>query len=146
MFTGDALFIEDYGTGRVDFPRGSADALYTSVHDRLYALPEATRVFPAHDYQPNKRALRWETTIGKSKEANIQLRAATSREEFAKLRQERDATLTTPRLLYQSVQVNIDGGRLPRAHANGRRYLITPLDTMRATADDGTPQMPGAQG
>lgn len=127
VFTGDALFVEDSGTGRCDFPSGSADALYTSVHERLYGLPDATRVFVGHDYQPNGRGLRYETTIGHSKEANIQLRANTTREEFVQKRQQRDATLAAPRLLYPSVQVNIDAGRLPKPHANGRRYLTIPV-------------------
>jgi len=127
VFTGDALFIEDYGTGRCDFPSGSADALYTSVHERLYALPDATRVFVGHDYQPGGRALRWETSIGASKESNVQLRSSTSRADFVKRRTERDATLTPPRLLFPSVQVNIDAGRLPKPHANGVRYLTIPL-------------------
>jgi glyoxylase-like metal-dependent hydrolase (beta-lactamase superfamily II) len=139
VFTGDALFIEDYGTGRCDFPHGSGDALYTSVHERLYKLPDATRVFVGHDYQPNGRALRWETTIGASKESNVQLRASTTREEFVKRRTERDAKLAAPRLLFQSVQVNIDAGRLPKPHANGRRYLTIPLDMKKTTDDDGTP-------
>lgn len=139
VFTGDALFIEDYGTGRCDFPSGSADALYTSVHERLYALPDATRVFVGHDYQPNGRALRYETTIGASKESNIQLRASTSRADFVKQRTARDATLSAPRLLFQSVQVNIDAGRLPKAHANGKRYLTIPLDMKKTTRDDGSP-------
>jgi glyoxylase-like metal-dependent hydrolase (beta-lactamase superfamily II) len=136
-FTGDALFIEDYGTGRCDFPRGSADALYTSVHERLYALADATRVFVGHDYQPNGRPVRSETTIGRSKEANVQLRASTSREEFVNRRNERDAKLAAPRLLFPSVQVNIDAGRLPKPHANGRRYITIPLNLKRATRDDG---------
>ena len=139
VFTGDALFIEDYGTGRCDFPKGSADALYTSVHDRLYALPDATRVFVGHDYQPNGRELRAETTIGKSKEANVQLRASTPRSEFVAMRQARDATLAAPRLLYPSVQINVNAGRLPRPRENGRRYLTIPLDLRRKTDDDGTP-------
>lgn len=139
IFTGDALFIEDYGTGRCDFPRGSADALYTSVHERLYALPDATRVFVGHDYQPNGRPMRAETTIGKSKESNVQLRASTTREQFVKMRNERDAKLAAPRLLYPSVQINVDAGRLPKPHANGRRYLAIPLDLKKKTADDGTP-------
>lgn len=139
VFTGDALFIEDYGTGRCDFPRGSADALYTSVHERLYALPDETRVFVGHDYQPNGRPVRCETTIGRSKASNVQLRASTTRAQFVELRSARDRTLPPPRLLYPSVQVNIDGGRLPRPRANGRRYLAIPLNTRRKTEDDGTP-------
>lgn len=139
VFTGDALFIEDYGTGRCDFPKGSADALYTSVHERLYALPDETRVFVGHDYQPNGRPMRAETTIGKSKESNVQLRASTTRDAFVKMREQRDATLAAPRLLFPSVQVNVDAGRLPKPHANGRRYLTIPLDMKKKTADDGTP-------
>jgi glyoxylase-like metal-dependent hydrolase (beta-lactamase superfamily II) len=127
VFTGDALFIEDYGTGRTDFPGGSSDVLYTSVHDRLYGLPDGTRVFVGHDYQPGGRALRWETTIALSKEANVQLRASTTREQFVRLRSERDPKLAAPRLLYPSVQVNIDAGRMPPRHPNGRRYLLIPL-------------------
>ncbi|MCC6559488.1 MAG: MBL fold metallo-hydrolase [Polyangiaceae bacterium] len=127
LFTGDALFIEDYGTGRCDFPRGSAADLYASIHDRLYALPEATRVFPGHDYQPEGRPLRYETTIGVERERNVQLRASTTQDAFVRFRTERDATLAAPRLLYPSVQINVDAGRLPEPHANGRRYLTIPL-------------------
>lgn len=138
VFTGDALFIEDYGTGRCDFPRGSADDLYTSVHDVLYALPDETRVLVGHDYQPNGRALRAETTIGASKRRNIQLTAETRREDFVKMRKERDAKLEAPRLLFQSVQVNIDAGMLPAPHANGVRYLTMPLSPFHPTDDVGT--------
>lgn len=128
LFTGDALFMEDYGTGRCDFPHGSADELYTSVHDRLYALPDATRIFVGHDYLPGGRALAYETTIGASKRQNVQLASSTTREEFVARRNARDASLAAPRLLYPSVQVNIDGGRLPAASSNGVRYLRIPLD------------------
>jgi glyoxylase-like metal-dependent hydrolase (beta-lactamase superfamily II) len=138
VFTGDALFLEDYGTGRCDFPGGDADALYHSVHDRLYALPDETRVFVGHDYQPGGRAVRWESTIGKQKAENVQLKASTTKAEFVKFRQERDATLAPPRLLYPSVQVNIDAGRLPAPHANGARYLQLPLNLKDPTDDDGS--------
>jgi glyoxylase-like metal-dependent hydrolase (beta-lactamase superfamily II) len=137
VFTGDALFIEDYGTGRCDFPRGSASDLYTSVHGRLYALPDATRVCVGHDYQPGRRSLRYETTIGKSKHENIQLRATTTMDAFITLRTARDATLAPPRLLLPSVQINIAAGRLPAPHANGRRYLSIPLNLLRASDDVG---------
>lgn len=138
IFTGDALFIEDGGTGRCDFPAGSAHDLYTSVHERLYALPDATRVLVGHDYQPNGRELRSETTIGVEKAKNVQLRAGTTRDEFVEMRNARDATLSAPRLLYPSVQVNVGAGLLPEPHANGRRYLRVPLNPRQATNDDGT--------
>ena len=139
LFTGDALFIEDFGTGRCDFPRGSAEDLYDSIQ-RLYSLPEATRVFVGHDYQPGNRALRFETTIGASKRANVQLRAETSRADFVAMRRARDATLAAPRLLLPSVQVNINAGALPRAAANGIRYLRLPLNLFHPTDDLGNPK------
>jgi len=138
VFTGDALFIEDYGTGRCDFPRGDAEALYHSVHDVLYALPDATRVFVGHDYQPNGRALRFETTIGAEKRANVQLSIETTREAFVSFRRTRDAGLAAPRLLFPSVQVNIDAGRLPAPGPDGLRRLQIPLNLGATTADDGT--------
>lgn len=139
IFTGDALFIEDYGTGRCDFPRGDARALYVSVHDKLYALPDETRVFTGHDYQPNGRPLRFETTIGASKTQNIQLKADTTEDEYVAFRNRRDATLKAPRLLFPSIQVNVDAGRLPTAGPSGIRLLKTPLDLRRPTDFDGTP-------
>jgi glyoxylase-like metal-dependent hydrolase (beta-lactamase superfamily II) len=136
LFTGDALFTEDYGTGRCDFPQGSAEALYESVK-KLYALPDSTRVFVGHDYQPGGREVRWETTIGESKAKNPQLRADTQRESFVTMRQARDKTLAAPKLLFQSVQVNIDAGRLPSAQANGVRYLRVPLNLLRPADEYG---------
>ncbi|HEX4925552.1 MAG TPA: MBL fold metallo-hydrolase [Bdellovibrionales bacterium] len=127
VFTGDALFMPDYGTGRCDFPAGSADALYTSVHEKLYKLPDETRVFVGHDYQPGGRPVAFESTIGEEKRKNIQLSEKTTRQEFVKFRTERDRTLSAPRLLLPSVQVNIDAGRLPRPENNGTRYLKIPV-------------------
>ena len=129
VFTGDALFMPDFGTGRCDFPAGSAEDLYDSVTERLYTLPDATRVFVGHDYQPGGRALAWETTIGASKAQNKQLTAETDRSQFVQWRTERDATLNAPRLLLPSIQVNIDAGRLPEPNPNGTRYLRLPLKT-----------------
>jgi glyoxylase-like metal-dependent hydrolase (beta-lactamase superfamily II) len=138
VFTGDALFMDDYGTGRCDFPRGSADALFDSVQ-KLYRLPEATRVFVGHDYQPNGRDVRWETTIGASKQRNVQLNATTTRAEFVSFRQRRDAQLAAPKLLFQSVQVNVDAGRLPAPHENGVRYLRVPLNFLQPADELGVP-------
>ncbi len=129
VFTGDALFLEDSGTGRCDFPRGSAAALYRSVHDRLYVLPPATRVFVGHDYQPGGRAVAWATTIGEERARNVQLRADTTLDAYVAFRSARDRTLGAPRLLLPSIQVNINAGRLPPPDAAGRRFLRIPLDT-----------------
>lgn len=113
VFTGDALFMPDYGTGRCDFPRGSAAALYRSVTERLYRLPAATRVFVGHDYMPDGRALAYESTIAAERAGNVQLPAGRGEAEFVAFRQARDATLAAPLLLYPSLQVNIRAGHLP---------------------------------
>ncbi len=140
IFTGDALFMEDYGTGRCDFPNGSAEDLYRSVHDVLYALPDSTRVFVGHDYQPGGRELRYETTLEAEKLHNVQLKASTSKEDFVEFRAQRDATLRPPRLIYQSVQVNVNAGRLPKTRGTGHRYLEIPINLFGPTDDIGRPQ------
>lgn len=127
LFSGDSLFMPDYGTGRCDFPAGSSADLFNSVHEKLYSLADNTRVFVGHDYQPRGRELKWETTIGESKENNIQLKASTTKDEYVKMRDERDATLAAPRLLLQSVQVNIKAGHLPEKESNGVKYLKIPI-------------------
>lgn len=129
IFTGDAIFMPDFGTGRCDFPRGSAEALYGSIQ-KLYALPDSTRVFVGHDYQPGGRPLRWNSTIGEQKTSNIQLKAQTSREEYVGFRKARDAQLAPPNLIFQSIQCNIDAGRLP-PEVNGRRYLVLPIGVFK---------------
>lgn len=118
LFCGDALFIEDYGTGRCDFPDGSADRLYTSVHETLYKLPNETIVFVGHDYQPNGRELRFETTIGVSKKLNAHLKDETMREEYIHFRETRDKSLNPPKLLKISIEVNLSAGEVPKELKN----------------------------
>ena len=137
LFTGDLLFMDDYGTGRCDFPKGSAAQMYDSIQ-KLYAHPDATKVYPGHDYPPASRSWKYETTIGASKRRNIQLKQETPREEFVSFRNARDATLKQPRLLFPSVQVNVDAGRLPSPRGNGIRYLHLPLNLKHPTRDDGS--------
>jgi len=127
LFTGDTLFMPDYGTGRCDFPAGSADDLYNSVANKIYKLSDSTKIYVGHDYQPDGRELMWQSTIGESKEKNIQLTAATTKEEYIKFRNDRDATLNPPKLLLQSVQVNINAGIFPDSEENGIRYLKIPV-------------------
>lgn len=129
VFTGDALFMPDYGTGRCDFPAGSAEDLYTSVHEKLYKLPDHYRVFVGHDYMPGGRAVSFESTIGEEKKKNIQLNSETTREQFVSHRNSRDKALAAPRLLLPSVQMNIDAGNLPQPDTNGMSYLKIPIRT-----------------
>ena len=127
LFVGDAIFMPDYGTGRCDFPLGSASDLYNSIHEKLFNFPDSTRVFVGHDYQPGGRELAFETTIGEQKTRNVQLRQSTSREEFIQFRTSRDKALQAPRLLLPSIQINIDAGRLPKKEDNGTPYLKIPV-------------------
>lgn len=127
VFTGDALFMPDSGTGRCDFPDGDARALYHSIAERLYKLPDSTHVFVGHDYQPGGRELAFETTIGASKAKNIQLKAETSEVDYVTFRINRDRTLNAPTLLFPSIQVNIAAGALPPPESNGQSYLKLPI-------------------
>tara|TARA_R110002096_G_scaffold171490_8_gene344635 strand:- start:33144 stop:34001 length:858 start_codon:yes stop_codon:yes gene_type:complete len=129
LFTGDALFMPDVGTGRCDFPAGSASDLYDSVHESLYALADSTRVLVGHDYPPPGREVRFESTLGAEKARNIQLTSQTKKNEYIEMREARDKTLAAPRLLYQSIQINIDAGRLPKPATNEKRFLQIPLNT-----------------
>ncbi len=134
VFTGDALFMPDYGTGRCDFPGGSAENLFASVTQQLFTLPGETRLFTGHDYQPGGRGVEFESSVAEQKHGNVQLNAQTKREEFIAFRSQRDQTLAAPKLLHPSVQVNIDGGRIPPPETNGTSYVKVPLTW--ATAAD----------
>lgn len=127
LFTGDALFMPDVGTGRCDFPAGSSKDLYDSIYGRLYALPDNTRVFVGHDYPQGRASVQCQSTIGDEKKYNIQLRGNTPKDDFVAIRNQRDKNLAAPRLLLQSVQVNIDAGNLPPEDKNGARYLRIPI-------------------
>ena len=127
VFTGDALFMPDYGTGRCDFPAGCAEDLYVSIHEKLYHLPDETAVYVGHDYMPGGRELAFKSSIKEEKEKNIQLRQQTTESEFVEMRRNRDKTLKAPRLLFPSVQVNINAGEFPKPDEHGRVYLKIPV-------------------
>lgn len=129
LFVGDVLFQPDYGTARADFPGGSADDLFDSVQ-RLYSLPGETRVFTGHDYQPNGRPLAFESTVAEQREHNVQLTGKTSRDDFVRFRERRDAELAVPRLILPSVQVNIRAGRMPEPESDGVSYLKIPVNVI----------------
>ncbi|WP_298158781.1 MBL fold metallo-hydrolase [Brevundimonas sp.] len=130
VFTGDTLFMPDYGTARTDFPGGDARTLYRSIQ-RLFALPDETRVFVGHDYLPEGRAdYRFETTVAAQRDGNIHVGAGASEAAFVAMREARDATLKAPALILPSLQVNIRAGALPPADTDGRRYLRMPLNLL----------------
>ena len=125
-FTGDTLFMPDGGSARADFPGGDAGQLYDSIQ-RLLSLPEALRLFICHDYGPNGRAIAWETTVADEKQNNIHLKDGQTREEFVKLRETRDATLSVPKLIIPSLQVNMRAGEMP-TDDQGNAQLKVPIN------------------
>lgn len=130
VFTGDTLFMPDFGTARADFPGGDARQLYHSIR-RLLALPAETRLFLCHDYKaPGRDTYAWETTVGAERAGNIHARDGVDEAAFVDMRTKRDATLAMPKLILPSVQVNMRAGHLPEPEENGRRYLKLPLDTL----------------
>ena len=115
VFVGDTIFMPDFGTARCDFPGGDAGTLYDSIQ-KLFALPDETRIFLCHDYKaPGRDDYVWETTIGEEKHSNKHVKQGTSREDFVKMRTERDATLSMPKLILPSVQINMRAGEMPAA-------------------------------
>lgn len=127
-FVGDTLFMPDGGTARADFPGGDARELYRSTR-RILALPAETRLFMCHDYGPDGREIRWETTVGEERSHNIHVRDGVSEDDFVAMRTARDATLGMPRLIIPSIQVNMKAGALPEPEDNGTRYLKVPLNS-----------------
>jgi glyoxylase-like metal-dependent hydrolase (beta-lactamase superfamily II) len=127
VFVGDSIFMPDGGTARCDFPGGDAHRLYRSIQ-RLFALPDETRIFVCHDYAPGGREYACETTIAAQKSGNVHMRESIDEDAFVAMRTARDATLAMPALLLPSVQVNIRAGQLPEPEDNGVRYLKLPID------------------
>ncbi|MGO9049714.1 MAG: MBL fold metallo-hydrolase [Xanthobacteraceae bacterium] len=126
-FVGDTLFMPDYGTARADFPGGDAHRLYHSIR-KVLSLPETTRLFMCHDYKaPGRNVYAWETSVKEEREKNVHVKQGVTEDAFVTMRQTRDATLSAPRLLLPSIQVNIRAGKFPPAHVNGVSYLTIPV-------------------
>ncbi|WP_430435889.1 MBL fold metallo-hydrolase [Oceanibaculum nanhaiense] len=129
-FVGDTLFMPDYGTARCDFPGGDARQLYRSIR-KIFALPPETRLFLCHDYKaPGRDDYRWETSVAEERAHNIHVHDGVTEDDFTAMRTARDATLSMPRLILPSVQVNMRAGDLPPPEKNGVRYLKLPLNAL----------------
>ncbi len=129
-FVGDTLFMPDFGTARCDFPGGDARALYRSIQ-RILSLPPQTRLYVGHDYKsPSRDRYAWETTVADELAENKHVGGGKTEDEFVQMRQTRDATLPMPKLIFQSIQVNVNGGRLPPPGPNGIRHLKIPIDAV----------------
>ena len=127
-FVGDTLFMPDGGSARADFPGGDAGTLYDSIQ-KVLALPDDMRLFMCHDYGPNGRDIKWETTVGDEKAHNIHVGNGKTREDFIKFRTARDASLGMPRLILPSLQVNMRAGDVPR-DSEGSLMLKVPVNRL----------------
>lgn len=125
-FVGDTLFSPHAGTARCDFPGGSAATMYHSIQ-KLYTLPDKTRLFLCHDYPPKGHKRVSSTTVAHQKENNILLDSSTTEEEYVYARNQRDKTLSAPRLLYPSIQTNMRVGHFGTKAKNGVQYVKTPV-------------------
>jgi glyoxylase-like metal-dependent hydrolase (beta-lactamase superfamily II) len=128
-FVGDTLFMPDGGSARADFPGGDARTLFRSMR-RILELPPQTRLFMCHDYGPNGREIRWESTVADERAHNIHVRDGMSEDDFVAMREARDKTLGMPRLILPSLQVNMRAGALPPAEPNGRVFLKLPVNAL----------------
>jgi glyoxylase-like metal-dependent hydrolase (beta-lactamase superfamily II) len=128
-FIHDTIFQPDYGTARCDFPGGSAARLYDSIQ-QILSLPDETRLFTGHDYMPDGRAPKWESTVAEQKKSNKHVGGDRTKDQYVTLREARDATLPMPKLILHALQVNIRGGRLPSPEDNGRAYLKIPIGAL----------------
>jgi glyoxylase-like metal-dependent hydrolase (beta-lactamase superfamily II) len=129
-FVGDTLFMPDYGTARADFPGGSARQLYGSIR-KVLALPPETRLFLCHDYKaPGRDVYAWETTVAEQRRNNVHVRDGIGEDEFVAMREARDKTLSMPKLIVPSIQVNMRGGEFPQPEDNGTVYLKVPINRL----------------
>ena len=127
-FVGDTLFMPDGGSARADFPGGDARQLYRSIK-RVLSLPEETRLFMCHDYGPNGRDIKWETTVGEERAHNIHVKDGTTEDEFVEMREKRDKSLSMPKLIIPSLQVNMRAGNLPKDE-RGKPTFKVPINEL----------------
>ena len=129
-FVGDTLFMPDFGTARCDFPGGSSERLFSSIQ-KILELPDDTRIFVGHDYKaPGRDKYAWETTVGEQKKKNIHIKSGKSKDDFVKLRDERDAKLAMPKLIVPSLQVNMRAGNMPEPDEQGDVFIKVPINKM----------------
>ncbi len=102
-FTGDALLIR--GCGRTDFQQGDPETLYRSVHDRIFSLPDDTRLYPGHDYKG-----RTATTVGEEKAHNPRLGGGRSVSAFIEIMN--NLNLDQPQRIHIAVPANLECGIL----------------------------------
>ena len=123
VFTGDTLLI--MGCGRTDFQSGSARALFHSITQVLFALPDATLVWPGHDYQGRSHS-----TIGMEKAGNPRV-AGKTEAEFIQIMD--NLNLPRPRRIDEAVPANLHSGIRHDASENNQPTVAAP-DAVRPAA------------
>ncbi|KAJ4011015.1 hypothetical protein NW752_007448 [Fusarium irregulare] len=127
IFVGDSIFHVDIGSARADFPGGSAQDIYQSGR-KILALPGQTKIWVGHDYPPDGRHGPVPcVSVDEQRQENKHLKDNITEQDFIAMRKERDEKLAEPKLLHQSLQINIRGGKLPKATKDGDRFLHLPL-------------------
>ena len=101
LFTGDTLLIRK--TRRTDFQWGSAEQLYYSIKNKIYTLPDSTKIYPGHDYTGQLMS-----TVGEEKRYNTRIRSNTALEEFIETMQ--SVKLDYPRYIDIALPANIQLG------------------------------------
>ena len=101
VFTGDTLLIG--GCGRADFQKGDVHALYRSITQKLFVLPDETLVYPGHDYKGRRVSC-----IGEEKATNPRL-AGKSEAEFVDIMN--NLNLPKPKRIDEAVPANLLAGR-----------------------------------
>jgi glyoxylase-like metal-dependent hydrolase (beta-lactamase superfamily II) len=127
VFTGDSFFNPDVGSGRCDFPGGNARQMFRSIQ-RLLSFPPVTRLYIGHDYLPYSESTGRDpmpyVTVGEQQEKNKHAKNILTEEDFVQWRNDRDKVIPEPRLVHQSLQVNVRGGKMPSKSHDGKAYML----------------------
>ncbi len=127
IFVGDTLFMPSLGTARADFPGGDAKTLYQSIR-KILSFPNETNLYMSHDYPQEGEFPREKTTVKEEKEQNILINEEITLDEYIEKREARDATLSIPRLLFPSIQINIRAGEINSKEENDISYIKVPIN------------------
>ena len=117
-FTGDCLLIR--GSGRTDFQQGDPAAMYRSVHEQIFTLPDDCLLYPAHDYRGLTA-----TSVAEERRFNPRLGGEIGLNDFAGYM--RNLRLAHPKMIDVAVPANLRCGRpAPRPRRTGRRSVAEP--------------------
>ena len=136
VFTGDTLLIG--GCGRTDFQNGSAEALWTSITGKLFALDEQILVYPAHDYKGRRVS-----SIGEEKRFNARV-AGKTREEFLSIMN--NLNLPMPARIQEAVPANLEGGAGQPAVASALGQWAAPEVAVQSVSAKQLAELLGAPG